>query len=108
MLDSSDRKPNTTWVDQGGEFYNYLFKRFLKNNNIEIYSKQNEGESVFGKLIRTLKSKIFKHMSAASKNVYFNVLDDIVIKYNNTVHRKIKMKPTDVTPDSNDEYNGRF
>ena len=55
-----------------------------------------------------MKSKIFKHMSAASKNVYFNVLDDIVIKYNNTVHRKIKMKPTDVTPDSNDEYNGRF
>ena len=55
-----------------------------------------------------MKSKIFKHMSAASKNVYFNVLDDIVIKYNNTVHRKIKMKPTDVTPDFNDEYNGRF
>ena len=35
-------------------------------------------------------------MTAISKNVYFNVLDDIVNKYNNTVHRTIKMKPIDV------------
>ena len=42
ILDSSNRKPNKIWVDHGGEFYNYLFKRFLKNNNIEIYSNFNE------------------------------------------------------------------
>ena len=36
-------------------------------------------------------------MTAISKNVYFDVLDDIVNKYNNTVHRTIKMKPIDVT-----------
>ena len=34
------------WVDQGGQFKNYLFKRFLKNNNIVIYSVSNEGASV--------------------------------------------------------------
>ena len=39
-------------------------------------------------------------MTAISKNVYFNVLDDIVNKYNNTVHRTIKMKPIEVTSDS--------
>ena len=44
------------------------------------------------KFIRTLKSKIFKHMTAISKNVYFDVIDDIVNKYNNT----IKMKLVDV------------
>ena len=38
------------------------------------------------KFIRTLKKKIFKHMTAISKNLYFDVLDDIVNKYNNTVH----------------------
>ena len=37
------RKPNKIWVDQGGEFYNKLFKRFLKINNIEMYSTYNEG-----------------------------------------------------------------
>ena len=44
-------------------------------------------------------------MAAISKNLYFNVLDDIVDKYKNTVHRTIKMKPIDVTPDSYADYN---
>ena len=44
-------------------------------------------------------------MTAVSKNVYFDVLDDIVDKYNNTVHRSIKMKPIEVTSDSHAEYN---
>ena len=52
---------------------------------------------VVERFIRTLKNKIFRHMTAISKNVYFDVLDDIVNKYNNTVYRTIKMKPIDVT-----------
>ena len=47
-------------------------------------------------------------MAAASKNVYFDVLDDIVNKYNNTVHRTIKMKSIDVRSDSYAEYNEDF
>ena len=103
---SKERKPNKIWVDQGSEFYNQSFKDFLKINNIEMYSTYNEGKSVVAeRFIRTLKNKIFKHMTAISKNVYFDVLDDIVNKYNNTVHRTIKMKPIDVTSDSYAEYN---
>ena len=52
-----------------------------------------------------MKNNISKHITAVSKNVYFDVLDDIVNKYNNTVHRSIKMKPIDVTSDSYAEYN---
>ena len=52
-----------------------------------------------------LKNKIFKHVKAVSKNFYFDVLDDIVNKFNSTVHRSIKMKPVDVTSDSYAEYN---
>ena len=90
---SKGRKPNKIWVDQDSEFYNTSFKDFLKMNNIEIYSTYNEGKSVIAeRFIKTLKNKIFKHMTAISKNVYFNVLDDIVNKYNNTVHKTIKMK----------------
>ena len=48
---------------------------------------------------------MLKYMTAISKNVYFDVLDDIVNKYNNTVHRTIKMKPIEVTSDSYAEYN---
>ena len=96
-------EPNKIWVDQGGEFYNKLFKRFLKINNIEMFSTFNEGFAE--RFIRTLKNKIFKHMTAVSKNVYFDVLDVAVNKYNNTVHRAIKMKPVEVTSDSYAEYN---
>ena len=92
-------------VDQGGGFYNNLFKRVLKIKNIEIYSTYHEGKVVVKRFLRTLKNKIFKHMTAASKNVYFDFLDDIVDKYNNTVHRSIKAKPIDVTSDCYVEYN---
>ena len=94
ILIDSNRKPNKIWVDQGNEFYNNAFKDILKVNNIDMYSTYNEEKSVAAEIfIRTLKNKIFKHMTAISKNVYFDVLDDIVNKYNNTVHIAIKMRP---------------
>ena len=65
----------------------------------------NENLLLLRNLFRTLKSKIFKHMTADSKNVYFDTLDNIVNKYNNTVHRSIKMRPIDITVDSYAEYN---
>ena len=59
-----------------------------------MYSTHNEGKSVVAeRFIRTLKNKIFKHMTAISKNVYFDVLDNIVNKYSKTVQRTIKTKP---------------
>ena len=71
-----------------------------------MYSTYSKGKSVVAeRFIRTLKSKISNHMTAVSKNVYFDVLDDIVNKYNNVVHRSIKMRSIDVTPDSSVEYN---
>ena len=62
-----------------------------------MYSIHNEGKSVVAeRFIRTLKNKIYKYMTAISKNVYIDKLDDIVNEYNNTYHRTIKMKPVDV------------
>ena len=40
------RKPNKIWVDQGGEFYNRVFKKWLSGNDIIMYSTFNEGQSV--------------------------------------------------------------
>ena len=75
ILSDSKRKPNKIWVDQGSEFYNKSFKDFLKINNIKMYSTYNEGKSVVAeRLIRTLKNKIFKHMTAIQQNIYFDVL----------------------------------
>ena len=79
ILKESDRKPNKIWVDKGSEFYNNSFKKWLKDNNIEMYSIHNEEKSfVAERFIKTLKTKIYKYMTSASKNVYIDKLDDIV------------------------------
>ena len=67
------------WVDKGSESYNSYFKKWLKDNDIDIYSTHNEGKSVAAeRFIRTLKKKIYKHMAAVSKNLYINKLDDMI------------------------------
>ena len=101
IFKKSERKSNKIWVDHGGEFYNNKFKIFKKDNDIEMYSTSNEGKSVVAeRFIKTLKNKIYKHMAAIGKNVYFNDLGDIVKDYNNTIHNSIKVKPKDVKDDS--------
>ena len=115
IIKQSKRKPNKIWVDQAGEFYNHNFKKWLSDNDIIMYSTYNEGKSVaVERFIRTLKNKLYKHMTATGKNVYYDVLDDIVNEYNNTEHNTIKMKPIDVGDnkivyiDEHNEKNSRF
>ena len=97
ILKQSNRKPNKIWIDKDSEFYNASFKKWLQDNDIVMYSTHNEGKSVVAeRFIRTLKRKIYKHMTSISKNVYIDKLDDIVDEYNNTYHTTIKMKPIDV------------
>ena len=62
-----------------------------------MYFMHNEGRSVVvERFIKTLKTKIYKHMKSISKNAYIDKLDDIANEYNNTYHRTIKMKPVNV------------
>ena len=105
ILNKSKRKSNKIWVDPGSEFYNNNFKKWLKDNDIVMYSTYNEGKSIVAeRFIKTLKNKIYKHMTTISKNVYFDVLDDIVKKYGNTYHSTIKMKPINVKDNNFTEY----
>ena len=85
IISGGQRKPNKIWVDQGNEFY--------------------KKSVVAERFIRTLKNKIYKHMTTFSKNVYIDVLNDIVNRYSNAVHGTIKIKAIDVTNDSYVEYN---
>ena len=97
IIKQSKRKPNKISADQESKFYNNNFKKWLSDNNIIMYSTYNEGKSVVAeRFIRTLKNKLYKHMTPSGKKVYYDVLDDVVNKYNNTKHSTIKMKPIDV------------
>ena len=59
-----------------------------------MHSTHNEGKSVVvERFIRNLKNKIYKHMTAVSKNVHIDKWDDVVNESNNTYHWTIKMKP---------------
>ena len=70
IIKQSNRKPNKIWVDQGGEFYNNLFEKWLSDNDIIIYSTYNKGKSVVAeRFIRTLKNKLYKHMTVTNKKV---------------------------------------
>ena len=80
-----------------------------------MYSAFNEGKSVVAeRLIRTLKNKLYKHMTATGKNVYYDVLDGVIYEYNNTKHNTIKMKPKDIENnkrvyiDEHNEKDSRF
>ena len=81
-----------------------------------MYSTYNEGKSVVAeRFIKALKNKLYKHMTATGKNLHYDVLDDVVNKYNNTKHSTIKMKPIDVKDnnkrvyiDEHDEKRSRF
>ena len=116
IIKQSNRKPNKIWVVQGGEFYNRVFKKWLSDNDIIMYSTYNEGKSVVAKrFIRTLKNKLYKHKTATGKNVYYDVLDDVVNEYNNNKHNTVKMKPKDVKDgnkrayiDEHNEKDSRF
>ena len=85
-------KPNKIWVDKGSKFYKNSFKKWLKDNDIEIYSIHNEGKSVAAeRFVRTLKNKIYKYMISVSKNVYIDKLDDIVGVYNNHIIEQLRL-----------------
>ena len=91
ILDSLKRKPNKVWVDQGSEFYNNVFKKWLKDNAIEVYSIHNERKStVAERFIRTLKNKIYKHMTAMSKKKKMFILMLYMILLINTTIDIIK------------------
>ena len=65
ILIGSNRKPIKTWVHKGSEFYNISFKKWLQDNDIVMYSTNNEGKSVTPeRFIRTLKNKIYKYMTS--------------------------------------------
>ena len=97
ILKDSNRKPNKIWVDKGGEFFKNSLKNGYKTIILLCIQRNHEAKSVIAeRFIRTLKNKIYKHMTSISKNVYIDKLDNIVNEYNNTHHRTIKMKPIDV------------
>ena len=74
---NQNAKPDKIWVDKGNEFFNRSMKAFLQNNDIEMFSAQNEEKPVIAeRFIRTLKNKAYKYMTSILENVFIDKLND--------------------------------
>ena len=98
------RKPNKIWSDKGTEFYNKDVSKVLRENDIEIYSTENEEKSaVVERWNRTMKEKMYKYFSANNTYKYIDVLDSLVSQYNGKKHRTIKMTPLEASKKENED-----
>ena len=94
---SESKKPKKLWVDNGTEFYNKIFKKWLNDNNIEMYSTFNEGKAVLTERFnRTLKNKMFKYFTANGTYKYIDILSSLINEYNNKKHSSTKLSPNEL------------
>jgi hypothetical protein len=88
-------------TDQGTEFLNKHFRALMKEEDIELYNTYNETKaSIVERLIRTLKTKMWRYFTAKKTMRYIDMLPRSVYSYNHSVHRSIRTKPVDVTTEN--------
>ena len=98
IVKTSKRKPNKLWVDNGSEFYNNVFKKWLVENEIKMYSTFNDGKAVvIERFNRKLENKMYKYFTVNNTYIYVDVLPDLINEYNNNKHFTIKMTPTEAS-----------
>ncbi|KAF4524513.1 hypothetical protein B566_EDAN011524 [Ephemera danica] len=98
IFESSNREPITIQSDKGRELINKVVQKYLEERKIRIYSTENSDvkASVAERVIRTLKSKMYKYFTYAGHQRYIEVLSDLVHAYNDSSHRTIGMPPSKV------------
>ena len=81
------RKPEYLLTDKESEFYNKHVKDLLANNEITLYLTENEEKSsVVEKWNRAIKNKMWKQFTIENNTAWYNILEDLVEKYNTTKH----------------------
>lgn len=95
------RKPKSLWVDRGTEFYNSTFKNLMRKHNINLYSTFSSMKSCIAeRFIKTISRNIHIQFHLQRNYNWIDNLQDLISKYNDTRHRTIKMKPSEVTPEN--------
>lgn len=102
VLNTSGRKPKNIWVDQGSEFYNTIFTKYLKQNKIARYSTyENFHNPIIERFNRTLKTMMWKRFTLENTRNWLDMLESLVHQYNNSKHRSIGMKPIEASNPKN-------
>lgn len=97
ILSKMKVKPKNLWTDLGREFMNSEFEQLMKQWKINHYNTfSTKKASIVERVIRTLKTKMWKHFSLQGNYKWTDHLQEIVSEYNSTKHSKTGMKPKDV------------
>ena len=92
-----ERKPKYIWSDQESAFFSKEMLKFFEDNNIKIYhTHSNLKAVVIERFIRSLRELMMKEFVKNNNTVWYNILPELIKKYNNRYHKTIKMKPIDV------------
>ena len=93
------RIPKRVQSDQGKEFENAQVRALFAQHDIELFSVKSQFKcSLVERYNRTLKTRIWRYFTAQNTKTWIRVLPDLVHSYNHRVHRTIRMRPVDVTP----------
>ena len=91
------RIPQKLQTDEGKEFYNKAFQEMLQQYGINHFSIGNETKCcIIERWNRTLKTIMWRQLTACNSRRYIDTLQDMVHGYNRTCHRSIKMAPENV------------
>lgn len=103
------RIPKNLQVDRGTEFYNANVQNLLKRYKINLYSTySNLKASICERFNRTLKTKMWLRFTLRGKHKWIDILPNLISEYNNTKHRTIDKKPSDVTRENESEVLKKF
>ena len=98
-----ERKPKKVRSDKGTEFLNKEFQALLKKDGVDFYTANNDVKAaIVERFNRTLKGRMYRYFTAKNTLRYIDDLQDFVDSYNNTYHRSIGMRPSEVNPENAD------
>jgi len=91
------RIPKRIQTDQGKEFENRDVQALFQNHNIELFSvKSAYKAAVVERFNRTLKTKLWRYFTVNMNEKWVDVLPKVLVSYNNSKHRSIGCKPSEV------------
>ena len=102
-------KPIKIETDKGKEFKNSHFRALLRRLKIKTYSIESERHcSLVERSNRTIKTRMWRAFTAQGSHVWYNILDDLIHGYNNSIHRSIGMKPVEVNSSNETQVRARL
>jgi len=99
----SERCPKKLQTDKGKEFINKHFQKYLKDQKVKWFSTDSAFKaSIVERFNRTLKTKMWRLFTEKGVRKWIDILNKLILNYNNTHHRSIKMTPTEASKIKNE------